>query len=70
MTRVLVAGESWSVASIHAKGFDSFTTVDYADGGAALLGVLDAGGFKVTYMPCHVAAKEFSSPRCQEHVSS
>lgn len=59
MTRVLVAGESWSVTSIHTKGFDSFTTVDYEEGGAALLGALDAGGFDVTYMPCHVAAKEF-----------
>lgn len=59
MTRVLVAGESWSVTSIHTKGFDSFTTVDYAEGGAALLGALEAGGFEVTYMPCHVAAKEF-----------
>lgn len=59
MTRVLVAGESWSVTSIHTKGFDSFTTVDYAEGGAALLDALEAGGFDVTYMPCHVAAKEF-----------
>ena len=59
MTRVLVAGESWSVTSIHTKGFDSFTTVDYQEGGAALLEALDAGGFDVTYMPCHVAAKEF-----------
>ncbi|GAA4390607.1 glutamine amidotransferase [Tsukamurella soli] len=59
MTRVLVAGESWSVTSIHTKGFDSFTTVDYAEGGAALLGALRAGGYEVTYMPCHVAAADF-----------
>ncbi|WP_430591373.1 glutamine amidotransferase [Humidisolicoccus flavus] len=59
MTRVLVAGESWSVTSIHTKGFDSFTTVDYAEGGAALLQALEDGGFDVTYMPCHVAAKDF-----------
>lgn len=59
MTRVLVAGESWSVTSIHTKGFDSFTTVDYAEGGAALLGALETGGFDVTYMPCHVAARSF-----------
>lgn len=54
-----MAGESWSVTSIHTKGFDSFTTVDYEEGGAALLGALDAGGFEVTYMPCHIAAKQF-----------
>lgn len=59
MTRVLVAGESWSVTSIHTKGFDSFTTVDYAEGGAALLDALEAGGSEVTYMPCHVAARKF-----------
>lgn len=59
MTRVLVAGESWSVTSIHTKGFDSFTTVNYEEGGAALLGALQSGGFDVTYMPCHVAATEF-----------
>lgn len=59
MTRVLVAGESWSVTSIHTKGFDSFTTVNYEEGGAALLGALEDGGFDVTYMPCHVAATNF-----------
>jgi uncharacterized membrane protein len=59
MTRVLLAGESWSVTSIHTKGFDSFTTVNYEEGGAALLGALEAGGFDVTYMPCHVAATDF-----------
>jgi uncharacterized membrane protein len=59
MTSVLVAGESWSVTSIHTKGFDSFTTVDYEEGGAALLGALESGGFDVTYMPCHIAAKVF-----------
>jgi uncharacterized membrane protein len=59
MTRVLVAGESWSVTSTHTKGFDSFTTAAYEEGGAALLGALEAGGFDVTYMPCHVAASNF-----------
>lgn len=59
MTRVLVAGESWSVTSTHTKGFDSFTTVDYAEGGAALLSALERGGFDATYMPCHVASSQF-----------
>ena len=30
--RVLIAGESWTVHSIHQKGFDSFTTTEYAEG--------------------------------------
>jgi uncharacterized membrane protein len=59
MPKVLVAGESWSVTSVHTKGFDSFTTVHYAEGGAALLDALEEGGFDVTYMPCHVAASSF-----------
>ena len=36
MTRVLIAGESWTTTSIHVKGFDSFTTVAYEEGVAAL----------------------------------
>lgn len=61
MTRVLLAGESWSVTSIHTKGFDSFTTVDYAEGGQALIDALTVDGIDLTYMPCHVAATEFPS---------
>lgn len=59
MTRILVAGESWSVTSIHTKGFDSFTTVHYAEGGQALIAALDDGGYHVTYMPSHVASNDF-----------
>lgn len=63
MTRVLFAGESWSVTSTHTKGFDSFTTTNYEEGGAALLDALDTDGFEVTYMPCHVAMTSFPSTR-------
>lgn len=59
MTRVLLAGESWSVTSIHTKGFDSFTTVDYAEGGRALIDALREGGVDLTYQPSHVAATDF-----------
>lgn len=61
MTKVLLAGESWSVTSVHTKGFDSFTTVDYAEGGRALINALDQDGIELTYMPCHVAATHFPS---------
>lgn len=63
MTKVLFVGESWSVTSTHTKGFDSFTTTDYQEGGAALLDALDTDGFDVTYLPCHVAVKSFPSTR-------
>ena len=45
--RVLLAGESWTMHTIHQKGFDSFTTTAYAEG--------DAGG----RWTCAVAAAVF-----------
>ena len=57
--RVLIAGESWTVHSIHQKGFDSFTTTEYAEGVRWLKAALEANGWDVTYQPSHVAAREF-----------
>lgn len=59
MARVLVAGESWTTTSIHVKGFDSFTTVAYEEGVAALRDALLTAGHEVTFMPNHVAAVDF-----------
>lgn len=59
MSRVLLAGESWSVTSIHTKGFDSFTTVEYAEGADALVGALRSAGHDVRFMPNHEAARTF-----------
>lgn len=61
MATVMLVGESWSVTSIHAKGYDTFTTVDYAEGGAALINALEDEGHDVVYMPSHVAATQFPS---------
>lgn len=57
--RVLIAGESWTVHSIHQKGFDSFTTTEYAEGVRWLKEALEAGGWDVTFQPSHVAARDF-----------
>lgn len=57
--KVLIAGESWTVHSIHQKGFDSFTTTEYAEGVHWLRAALIAGGWDVTYQPAHVAVREF-----------
>jgi len=57
--RVLIAGESWTVHSIHQKGFDSFTTTEYAEGVRWLRSALETGGWEVTYQPAHVAARDF-----------
>jgi uncharacterized membrane protein len=59
VAKVMLVGESWSVTSIHAKGFDTFTTVEYAEGGAALIKALEDEGHEVSYMPSHVAATAF-----------
>ena len=47
--RVLIAGESWTVHSIHQKGFDSFTTTEYAEGVRWLRAALEGGGWKVDF---------------------
>jgi uncharacterized membrane protein len=57
--RVLIAGESWTVHSIHQKGFDSFTTTEYAEGVRWLKAALEGGGWTVDFMPSHVAARDF-----------
>lgn len=57
--RILIAGESWTVHSIHQKGFDSFTTTEYAEGVRWLKAALEKGGWEVTYQPAHVAARDF-----------
>ena len=57
--RVLIAGKSWTVHSIHQKGFDSFTTTEYAEGVQWLRAALEGAGWDITYQPAHVAAREF-----------
>ncbi len=59
MSRVLLAGESWSTTSIHTKGFDSFITSLYEEGAADFIAALEAAGHEVTFQPNHVAADRF-----------
>lgn len=66
MSRILLAGESWTTTSTHTKGFDSFTTTTYAEGGADFIAVLEAVGHEVTYLPSHVAAEQF--PATEEEL--
>jgi uncharacterized membrane protein len=66
--RVLMAGESWMTTSLHVKGFDSFTTSTYAEGGTAMIAALRSQGVDVTYQPCHVAASSF--PDTEEGLSA
>lgn len=57
--RVLIAGESWVTHSIHTKGFDSFTTTEYNEGVRWLKAALEGGGWEVTFLPNHLAARDF-----------
>ena len=57
--RVLIAGESWVTHSIHTKGFDSFTTTEYNEGVKWLKAALEGGGWDVTFLPNHLAARDF-----------
>jgi uncharacterized membrane protein len=59
VARVLIAGESWQVFSIHTKGFDSFFTADYGEGVAGFRSALESAGHVVEFQPNHVAAKQF-----------
>ena len=45
--------------SIHQKGFDSFTTTEYAEGAGWLKAALDGAGWEIAYQPSHVAARDF-----------
>lgn len=66
--RVLIAGESWTVHSIHQKGFDSFTTTEYAEGVRWLKAALEAGGWDVVYQPAHMAVRDF--PHTAEELAA
>jgi uncharacterized membrane protein len=57
--RVLIAGESWIMHTIHQKGFDDFRTTAYGEGHQWLSAALTAGGFEVEHLPNHLANERF-----------
>jgi uncharacterized membrane protein len=57
--KVLFAGESWITHSIHVKGFDSFESSSYHEGGTELIAALQSGNVAVTYQPSHLASNSF-----------
>lgn len=59
--KVLLAGESWTMHTIHQKGFDSFTTTAYAEGHHWLSAALRGGGIDLDYQPSHIANDAFPS---------
>lgn len=57
--KVLFAGESWESISIHIKGFDSFTSSTYEEGGGWLISGLQKHGVEVDFLPNHLASQKF-----------
>ena len=57
--KVLFAGETWFIHSIHQKGFDSFTTGDYGEGTKWLVQALKGSGIAVDHIPNHLASIHF-----------
>ncbi|MEU2777126.1 glutamine amidotransferase [Streptomyces sp. NPDC007162] len=68
MSRILLAGESWTTTSTHTKGFDSFVTSTYAEGAGPFLKALRSVGHEVTYLPNHLAAEDF--PRTEDELNA
>jgi uncharacterized membrane protein len=57
--RVLLAGESWIMHTIHQKGVDSFNTTAYGTGHRWLQAALEAGGWQVDHLPGHLVPEAF-----------
>ena len=57
--RVLLAGETWVMHTIHQKGFDHFTTTAYGEGHQWLSAALEGAGFDLKHIPNHLADRDF-----------
>jgi uncharacterized membrane protein len=57
--KALLLGESWTTHMIHQKGFDTFTTTEYVEGGAEFSAALETGGWEVTHLPAHTIETSF-----------
>ncbi len=68
MARVLLVGESWFVHAIHQKGFDTFTTSEYEEGGVEFVAALRAAGHTVERIPAHLVPTHF--PATAEEIAA
>ncbi|GAA6123975.1 glutamine amidotransferase [Bifidobacterium psychraerophilum] len=65
--KVLLVGESWTTFSTHVKGFDTFTTSVYEEGGTEFIKAVRSHGDELDFMPNHLAPTEF--PTTLEQLS-
>ncbi len=66
--RVLLLGESWTIHSIHQKGFDTFTTTEFEEGGHEFVSVLRSAGHQVTRIPAHLIHRDLPSDSAGLHA--
>ncbi len=59
MKKALLLGESWTTHMIHQKGFDSFTTTEYVEGGKEYVAALRTAGWEVDFLPAHTIESQF-----------
>jgi uncharacterized membrane protein len=59
MKKALLLGESWTTHMIHQKGFDSFTTTEYVEGGQEYRAALESDGWTVDHLPAHTIETRF-----------
>jgi len=57
--KVLIAGESWIVHKVEAKGFTSYATGTYGEGHTEIAAALTSHGHVVTFIPNHLAINDF-----------
>lgn len=59
MAHILFAGESSTVTTISANGFDTIISSAYVEEGTAFLDALRSAGHRVDYQPNHTACEQF-----------
>jgi uncharacterized membrane protein len=64
--KALLVGESWFTFSLHQKGFDTFQTAEYHEGGTAFIESLVSHDINVAYVRAHEVSMQF--PRTPEEL--
>ena len=65
--KALLVGESWFTFSLHQKGFDTFQTAEYHEGGTTFIEALRGQQIDVTYVRSHEVSTHF--PRTSKELS-
>lgn len=58
---VMLVGESWFSMTIHQKGWDTFQTSSYTEGGGSFIEAVAQRGHRVRYIPAHRVDADFPS---------